>query len=88
VDVGFGGVIGGGLDDLSVGDGGLGFDEGFDDGGGWGVGDDDVYVAGGFDVAPGDATVGEGLDVAPVEGRIISMASSRRRCRRLQWLGV
>lgn len=68
VDVCFGGVVGGGLDDLSVHDGGLCLDEGLDDGGGGGVGDDDVDVAGGFDVAPGDAAVGEGLDVASVEG--------------------
>ncbi len=68
VDVCFGGVVGGGLDDLSVGDGGLCLDEGLYDGGGGGVGDDDVDVAGGFDVAPGDAAVGEGLDVASVEG--------------------
>lgn len=68
MDVCFGGVVGGGLDDLSVGDGGLGLDEGLDDGGCWGGGEDDVNVAGGFDVAPGDASVGEGLDVASMEG--------------------
>ena len=68
MDVGFGGVVGCGLDDLSLGDGGLGLDEDFDDGGDGGVGDDDVYVASGFDVAPGDAAVGEDLDVASVEG--------------------
>lgn len=57
VDVSFSGVVGGGLDYLAVGDGGLDLDEGLEDGWVGGTGDENVDIAGGLDVAPGDAAV-------------------------------
>lgn len=67
MDVGFGGVVGGGLNDLSKCDGG--FNEGLHNGGSGGMGEDYVDVAGGFDVSPGDAAICESLDVAFIEGK-------------------
>ncbi len=65
VHVALGGVGGGGLDDLPVGDGDAGtLDEGLQDGRRRRVGDEDVDVAPLADVAAGNAAVGEDLEVA------------------------